>query len=104
MAVSARMDPLPEKDLELASRRLRVTKSQFIIAAVERALWPKDPDQLLQQVRDEQPVDEPVGRSTAAAATSANLSARLRDKLKAQHEAALSNSQKFHAGKGGHCA
>ena len=104
MAVSVRMAPLPEKDLELASRRLGVTRSQFIIEAVQRALGRKDPDQLLQQVREEPPVDEPVGRSTAAAATSTNLIARLRDKLKAQHEAALSNWQKLHAGKGGHCA
>ena len=104
MAASVRMDPVLDKNMELASRWFGVAKSQFIIAAVERALGRKDPDQLLQQVRDEQPVDEPVGRSTAAAATSANLSARLRDKLKAQHEAALSNWQKFDAGKGGHCA
>ena len=104
MAASVCMDPLLDKDLELASRRFGVTKSLFIIKAVERALERKDPYQLLQQVRDEPPVDKPVGRSTAAAATSANLSARLRGKLKEQHEDALSNWQKFHAGKGGHCA
>ena len=37
MAVSVRMNPLLEKELELAASRLGVTKSQFIIAAVERA-------------------------------------------------------------------
>ena len=38
MAVSVRMDPLLEKELELAASRQGVTKSQFIIDAVERAL------------------------------------------------------------------
>ena len=38
MAVSVRKDPLPEKQLELAAQRKGVTKSQFIIDAVERAL------------------------------------------------------------------
>ena len=38
MAVSVRMSPLLEKELELAAQRQGVTKSQFIIDAVERAL------------------------------------------------------------------
>ena len=38
MAVSVRMDPLLEKELEQAARRQGVSKSQFIITAVERAL------------------------------------------------------------------
>ena len=46
MAVSVRMDPLMEKELELAARRQGITKSQFIIAAVERALGRKDPTTL----------------------------------------------------------
>ena len=49
MAVSVRMNPL----LELAASRLGVTKSQFIIAAVERALGRKDPAQLYHQVMEE---------------------------------------------------
>ena len=47
MAVSVRMNPL------LAASRLGVTKSQFIIAAVERALGRKDPAQLYHQVMEE---------------------------------------------------
>lgn len=50
MAVSVRMDPLMEKELELAAKRRGVTKSQFIIEAVERALGRKDPAALYQQV------------------------------------------------------
>ena len=42
MAVSVRMEPLLERELEQAARRQGVTKSQFIIAAVERALGRKD--------------------------------------------------------------
>ena len=53
MAVSVRMDPLLEKELELAARRQGVTKSQFIIGAVERALGRKDPAQLYHQVMEE---------------------------------------------------
>lgn len=65
MAVSVRMEPLLEKELELAARLKGVTKSQFIIDAVERALGRKDPYQLLMQVREEfaeyakQPREEP---------------------------------------------
>lgn len=53
MAVSVRMDPLMEKELELAARRQGITKSQFIIAAVERALGRKDPAVLYQKVMEE---------------------------------------------------
>ena len=43
MAVSVRMDPLLKKELALAAQRQGMTKSQFIIAAVERALARKNP-------------------------------------------------------------
>ena len=53
MAVSVRMDPLLEKQLELAAQRKGVTKSQFIIDAVERALGHKNPYDLMLQVQAE---------------------------------------------------
>jgi RHH-type rel operon transcriptional repressor/antitoxin RelB len=53
MPVSVRMQPLLEKELELAARRQGVTKSQFIISAVERALGRKDPGALYHKVREE---------------------------------------------------
>ena len=53
MAVSVRMDPLLEKELEAAARRKGVTKSQFIVDAVERALGRKNPHELLLQVQEE---------------------------------------------------
>lgn len=57
MAVSVRMDPLMEKELELAAKRQGVTKSQFIIAAVERALGRKNPYELMLQVKAEMAQD-----------------------------------------------
>jgi RHH-type rel operon transcriptional repressor/antitoxin RelB len=42
-----------EKDLELAARRQGITKSQFIIDAVERALGRKDPAALYHKVMEE---------------------------------------------------
>ena len=43
MAVSVRMNPELEKELELAAQSKGITKSQFIIDAVEHALGRKDP-------------------------------------------------------------
>jgi predicted DNA-binding protein len=54
MAVSVRMEPLLEKELELAARRKGVTKSQFIIEAVERALGRKNPYELMLALKAEE--------------------------------------------------
>ena len=54
MAVSVRMDPLLERELELAAKRLGKTKSQFIIEAVERSLGRKDPYQLMNKLLAEE--------------------------------------------------
>lgn len=53
MAVSVRMSPLLERELDLAAKRQGVTKSQFIIAALEKALGRKDPYALLQRIEHE---------------------------------------------------
>ena len=58
MAVSVRMNPELEKELELAAQSKGITKSQFIIDAVEHALGRKDPYQLLLQVRAEMDLAE----------------------------------------------
>jgi RHH-type rel operon transcriptional repressor/antitoxin RelB len=47
------MDPLLEQELQLAARRQGITKSQFIIAAVEQALGKRDSQALIYQVREE---------------------------------------------------
>ena len=54
MAISVRMDPILEKELELAAKRQGITKSQFVIDAVQRALGRKDPYALLLQVQAEE--------------------------------------------------
>ena len=53
MAVSVRMNPLLEKELEQAAQRKGITKSQFIIDAVERALGRKNPYELMVQLKAE---------------------------------------------------
>ena len=53
MAVSVRMEPVLEKQLELAAKRKGVTKSQFIVDAVRHALGHQDPYTLLLKVRAE---------------------------------------------------
>ena len=52
MAVLVRMDPLLEGELEQAAQRQGITKSQFIIAAVDRALGRKNPCELMQGLPD----------------------------------------------------
>ena len=54
MAVSVRMNPLLEKELELAARRKGVTKSQFIVDAVERALGRKNAYELMLTLKAEE--------------------------------------------------
>lgn len=54
MAVSLRMDPLLEKELELAARRKGITKSQFIVDAVESALGRKNSYELMMSLQAEE--------------------------------------------------
>ena len=89
MAVSVRMDPLLEIELEQAAQRQGITKSQFIIAAVERALGRKNPYELMLALK----AQEPRGRYKVAAPgveqayDTAASKAALRRKLKAKHGA-----------------
>ena len=54
MALSVRMDPLLERELEAAAKRKGVTKSQFVIDAIERALGRKDPYALMLKLKAEE--------------------------------------------------
>ena len=54
MTVSVRMDPLLERELELAAKRKGITKSQFIIEAVERSLGRKNPYELMMALKVEE--------------------------------------------------
>jgi RHH-type rel operon transcriptional repressor/antitoxin RelB len=92
MAVSVRMDPLLERELEFAAQRQGITKSQFIVQAVERALGRKNPYELMMKLK----VEEEQGRygplPAIASAAPADSSydteasrARMLDALKAKH-------------------
>lgn len=92
MAVSVRMDPLLEKELELAARRQGVTKSQFIVDAVERALGRKNPYELMLKVKADMAQDPHAQALTQAFAAehaqaydTERSRAALIAKLKAKH-------------------
>ena len=54
MTISVRMDPLLERELELVAKRKGVTKSQFVIEAVERALGRRNPYDLMMAFKVEE--------------------------------------------------
>ena len=54
MSISVRMNPLLEKELELAAKRQGLTKSQFVIDAVERALGRRNPYELMLALKAEE--------------------------------------------------
>ena len=85
MAVSVRMDPLLEIELQQAADRQGISKSQFIIKAVERALGRKNPYELMVALQAEEPLVK--YKSTQAPYDSVASKAALRKKLKAKHDA-----------------
>lgn len=105
MTISVRMNALLEKELELAAKRQGVTKSQFVIDAVERALGHKDPYKLLLQVREEMVpyrVIEKACDATQEALPASNLAPhkqRLREILQAKHQAELADWEAYQAAK-----
>lgn len=104
MAVSVRMNPLLEKELALAAQRRGITKSQFVIEAVQRSLGHADPHRLLLQVEQEMAsyragtkvASRP--RSRVANDGGPSHSERLREALAAKHEAELRDWQALHGG------
>ena len=76
MALSVRLDPALEARIEQETRRLGVSKSEFVKDAIERVLGVKDPAALLDQVRRA----GPMGRPTASSQTGAAFKAKLRAK------------------------
>ena len=95
MAISVRMDPLLERELELVARKKGVTKSQFVIEAVERALGRRNPYDLMMALK----VEEERAVYNAGALKSVNDAAKevpyetgaardaVRQKLKSKHSA-----------------
>lgn len=54
MTVSVRMDPMLERELALAAKRKGITKSQFVVDAVERALGRVNPYELMKALTAEE--------------------------------------------------
>ena len=86
MAVSVRMDPLLEAELSQAAERQGVSKSQFIIAAVERALGRKNPYELMLALKAEEPLAG-YGAVADVSYDTAVAKKALRTKLKTKHGA-----------------
>ena len=100
MAVSVRMEPLLEKQLELAAKRKGVTKSQFIIEAVERALGHKNPYALLLQVEEEvAPYRLESDEGNVESEGAASTGEQVRQVLQAKHEAQARDWLEFQAAK-----
>lgn len=99
MAVSVRMDPLLEQELEAAAKRQGVTKSQFIIDAVERALGRRDPYRLLLKVQRAYGLTHEVNEPPARAAEPATRKERYRRDLREKHEADLRDWKAYHEAK-----
>jgi RHH-type rel operon transcriptional repressor/antitoxin RelB len=87
VAVSVRMDPVLERELEAAARRKGQTKSQFIVDAVERALGHKNPYELLMQVEEEVAAYRLTDHAPAAKAAPGGTKARVRAVLQEKHGA-----------------
>lgn len=85
MAMSVRMDPLLERELELAAQRKGISKSQFVIDAVERALGRKNPYELLVALQAEEPRVAYATTASKAAYETEKSRTALRAKLKAKH-------------------
>jgi RHH-type rel operon transcriptional repressor/antitoxin RelB len=90
MTISVRMDPLLERELELVAKRRGVSKSQFVIEAVERALGRRNPYELMLALKAEE--NRPEYQTQASAfqgeeqpyETDASRAALI-EKLKAKH-------------------
>jgi predicted DNA-binding protein len=101
MAVSVRMDALLEQELEAAARRQGLSKSQFIVDAVERALGRKNPYELLLKVERElaplRAAEEKAKRRREPLHDDGSMSARYREALRMKHEANLRDWEVHHA-------
>jgi predicted DNA-binding protein len=76
MAMSVRLDPTLETRVAQESRRLGITKSEFVKDALERVLGLKNPADLLSTVRS--------GKAMGNPQASRNVSARMKAKLRAK--------------------
>jgi hypothetical protein len=86
MPLSVRLEPDVEQAFEQEVRRRKTTKSQFVNELLREALKPKDPMQLLMEIRAEYNIPEPKP-GTPRTNRSANVGAEVRKVLKKKHRA-----------------
>jgi predicted DNA-binding protein len=79
VAMSVRLDPTLEARVEQESRRLGLTKSEFVKDALERVLGLKNPADLLNAVRSGKPMGNPQASRNVSAGMRAKLRAKLSD-------------------------
>lgn len=79
MAMSVRLDPTLETRVAQESRRLGITKSEFVKDALERVLGLKNPADLLIAVRSGKAMGNPQASRNASARMKAKLRAKLSD-------------------------
>lgn len=103
MAVSVRMDPTLEQEIERAAKRQGITKSQFIVDAVERALGRKDSYKLLLKVQKQYGLAAARGAASHRVAEPAvdapSMSERYRSDLRTRHDADMKDWLAFQAAK-----
>lgn len=79
MPMSVRLDPTLEARVEQEAQRRGVTKSEFVIDALERALRLKDPASLLRQIRSLMPMGIPGASEGVSERVKAKLRAKRSD-------------------------
>ena len=79
MTLTVRLDAALETKVNQDARRLGVTKSAFVIDALERILGLKDPAALLKAVRSRRPMGNPDASENVSARMSAKLRAKRPD-------------------------
>jgi len=96
MAVSVRMDPLLEKEMTQAAKRRGITKSQFIVEAVERALGRNNPGEMYLKVMQEM-ASYQIGSDTAGTEVVERSPHKqaVHDKLRAKHAQELADYAEF---------
>jgi predicted DNA-binding protein len=77
--MSVRLDPTLETRVAQESRRLGITKSEFVKDALERVLGLKNPADLLNTVRSGKSMGNPQASSSVSARMKAKLRAKLSD-------------------------
>ena len=84
MTLSVRIDRDLEPHFELEIKRLGTTKSEFVNKLLRQALAPKDPMQLLLDIRSKYGIPEP-GRDTPRTHHSSNTKERAVQVVRSKH-------------------